>query len=180
MDGCLRCFNDLNGQCLQVVEVNSPILCVAKGWDRLYLGLHSGKVSVFSLTTKRIIDVIHCAECAISCIATAAEGAQKILCIASYDTALTVRDAQSGLLLRCLEGQIKPPCSIRISANIVYTSTTERTLLIHNLSSGKLQKVLNWPSSATGLHIMPKFILSCSFDGLVRCYTKEVVNFALS
>lgn len=173
LDGCLRCFNDQTGNCLQTVELQTPILCIAEGWGKLYLGLHSGRVSIYSLITRKVVDFIQCSTSAISCISTAAEGAQRILCIASYDKAMTVWDVQSGLLLRCLEGQIKPPCSVKISGNIVYTSTTERTCLIHNLSSGKLQKVLNWPSSATGLYVMPKFILSCSFDGLVRCYAKE-------
>lgn len=173
LDGCLRCFNDQTGSCLQTVELQTPILCIAEGWGKLYLGLHSGRVSIYSLITRKVVDFIQCSTSAISCISTAAEGAQRILCIASYDKAMTVWDVQSGLLLRCLEGQIKPPCSVKISGNIVYTSTTERTCLIHNLSSGKLQKVLNWPSSATGLYVMPKFILSCSFDGLVRCYAKE-------
>lgn len=44
---------------------------------------------------------------AVSCLATAQEGARKLLVVGSYDCTISVRDARNGLLLRTLEGHSK-------------------------------------------------------------------------
>lgn len=44
---------------------------------------------------------------AVSCLASTQEGARRILLVGSYDSTISVRDANNGLLLRTLEGHSK-------------------------------------------------------------------------
>lgn len=51
------------------------------------------------------MDVFEChSPRGVSCLGTALEGARRLLLVGSYDSKISVRDAQSGLLLRSLEG----------------------------------------------------------------------------
>lgn len=72
--------------------------------------------SVVSITTSfcsspqtlKELDVLDChGPRGVSCLATAQEGARKVLLVGSYDATISVRDARSGLLLRSLQGHTK-------------------------------------------------------------------------
>lgn len=51
---------------------------------------------------------------AVSCLATAQEGARKLLVVGSYDCTISVRDARNGLLLRTLEGHSKTVLCMKV------------------------------------------------------------------
>ena len=51
---------------------------------------------------------------AVSCLATAQEGARRILLVGSYDSTISVRDAKNGLLLRTLEGHSKTVLCMKV------------------------------------------------------------------
>ncbi|KAL1446153.1 hypothetical protein MTO96_044667 [Rhipicephalus appendiculatus] len=145
-------------------------MCTALAWGKIYLGLQTGHVAVFNLKTQKLQDQFFCSNTSLSRITTSSEGAQKLLCTISFDGGITFRDPSTGLLFRCLEGVVQPPCYISINNGTVYTSSTDRTIRIHELRTGILQKVYECRSAATGLRFHKGLIVCCSFDGLIRCY----------
>lgn len=181
-DGHLRSYEPETGECTNSFNVESPIICSALAWGKIYLGLHSGHVAVFNLKSQKLQDAFFCSDVSLSRITTATEGAQKLLCTITFDGSITVRDPSTGLLFRCLEGCVQPPCYISVNNGTVYTSSTDRTIRIHELRTGILQKVYECRSAATGLRFHKGLIVCCSFDGLIRFYrakdfTCEVVYY---
>lgn len=72
-------------------------------------------LSDLPLQNNKQLDVFEChGPRAVSCLATAQEGARRILLVGSYDTTISVRDAKSGLLLRTLEGHTKTVLCMKV------------------------------------------------------------------
>ncbi|KAH7972343.1 hypothetical protein HPB52_011137 [Rhipicephalus sanguineus] len=162
------------GECTNTFDAEAPIICTALAWGKIYLGLQTGHVAVFNLKSQKLQDNFFCSNTSLSRITTSTEGAQKLLCTISFDGGITVRDPSTGLLFRCLEGVVQPPCYISVNNGTVYTSSTDRTIRIHELRTGILQKVYECRSAATGLRFHKGLIVCCSFDGLIRCYRAKV------
>lgn len=174
LDGLLRSYDPETGDCFNTFNAESPIMCTALAWGKIYLGLQTGYVAVFNVKSRTLQDTFFCSNTSLSRITTSTEGAQKLLCTISFDGGITFRDPSTGLLFRCLEGVVQPPCYISINNGTVYTSSSDRTIRIHELRTGILQKVYECRSAATGLRYHKGLILCCSFDGLIRCYkTKD-------
>ncbi|XP_075722353.1 uncharacterized protein LOC119168525 isoform X4 [Rhipicephalus microplus] len=174
LDGLLRSYDPETGDCFNTFNAESPIMCTALAWGKIYLGLQTGYVAVFNVKSRTLQDTFFCSNTSLSRITTSTEGAQKLLCTISFDGGITFRDPSTGLLFRCLEGVVQPPCYISINNGTVYTSSSDRTIRIHELRTGILQKVYECRSAATGLRYHKGLIVCCSFDGLIRCYkTKD-------
>lgn len=65
---------------------------------------------------------------AVSCLATAQEGARKLLVVGSYDCTISVRDARNGLLLRTLEGHSKTVLCMKVSEWVVGVNSISAAL----------------------------------------------------
>ncbi|XP_050037504.1 uncharacterized protein [Dermacentor andersoni] len=170
LDGILRSYDPETGEYLSSFNAEAPIICTTLAWGKIYLGLQTGHVAVFNLKSQKFQDNFYCSNASVSRITTSTEGAQKLLCTITFDGSITVRDPSTGLLFRCFEGCVQPPCYIAINNGTVYTSSTDRTIRIHELRTGCLQKVYECRSAATGLRFHRGLIVCCSFDGLIRCY----------
>lgn len=60
------------------------------------------------------------------------EGARRVVLIATRNTAITVRDAMSGLLLRTMEGALDPTVyTILLENNLVYCGTSNHNILVY-------------------------------------------------
>lgn len=64
---------------------------------------------------------------AVSCLASTQEGARRILLVGSYDSTISVRDANNGLLLRTLEGHSKTVLCMNVGA--VYKKSSGDTFI---------------------------------------------------
>lgn len=174
LDGNLRSYNAETGECACTFNADAPIICTAVAWGKIYLGLQSGHVSVFNIKSQKFQDHFYCSNASVSRITTATEGAQKLLCTVTFDGSITIRDPSTGLLFRCLEGVVQPPSCIAVNNGFVYTSSTDRTIRVHELRTGCLFKVYESKSAATGMRFQKGLLVCCSFDGLIRCYrTKD-------
>lgn len=170
LDGLLRSYDVETGECTDSFDIQAPVTCSALAWGKVYLGLQTGHVTVFNAKTRKLQDSFYCSNVPVHCMTTTTEGAQKLLCTVSLDGSVTVRDPSTGLLFRCLDGCVQPPCCILVNNGSVYTTSSDRTIRLHELRTGCLQKVYECKSSATGIHFQKGFIICCSFDGLIRFY----------
>lgn len=75
-------------------------------------------MSFFLHQNNKQVDTFEChGPRAVSCLATAQEGARKLLVVGSYDCTISVRDARNGLLLRTLEGHSKTILCMKASVS---------------------------------------------------------------
>ena len=78
---------------------------------------------------------------AVSCLATAQEGARRILLVGSYDSTISIRDAKSGLLLRTLEGHTKTVLCMKVVNDLVFSGSSDQSVHAHNIHVSYLNKI---------------------------------------
>ncbi|KAL0969495.1 hypothetical protein UPYG_G00228050 [Umbra pygmaea] len=171
-DQTIRCYSLQTKECLEVFSLPDRVLCLHNRWKVLYAGLGNGSVVTFSLKTNKQLDVFEChGPRAVSCLATAQEGARRILLVGSYDTTISVRDAKSGLLLRTLEGHAKTVLCMNVANDLVFSGSSDQSVYAHNIHTGELVRVYNGHSHAvTVVAIVGKVMVTACLDKLVRVF----------
>ncbi|KTF77197.1 hypothetical protein cypCar_00034077, partial [Cyprinus carpio] len=139
-------------------------------------GLANGSVITFSLRNNKQLDVFEChGPRAVSCLATAQEGARRILLVGSYDTTISVRDSKSGLLLRTLEGHSKTVLCMKVVNDLVFSGSSDQSVHAHNIHTGELVRIYKGHSHAvTVVAILGKVMVTACLDKLVRVYELQV------
>uniref|UniRef100_A0AAR2M5D8 C2H2-type domain-containing protein n=1 Tax=Pygocentrus nattereri TaxID=42514 RepID=A0AAR2M5D8_PYGNA len=179
-DQTIRCYNIKvhpfvpPSLCLFLTQLSLPdrVLCLHNRWKVLYAGLANGCVVTFSLKNNKQLDVFEChGPRAVSCLATAQEGARRILLVGSYDSTISVRDAKSGLLLRTLEGHTKTVLCMKVVNDLVFSGSSDQSVHAHNIHTGELVRIYKGHSHAvTVVTILGKVMVTACLDKLVRVY----------
>ncbi|XP_076833731.1 zinc finger protein 106 [Brachyhypopomus gauderio] len=171
-DQTVRCFNIKTRKCVQQLSLPDRVLCLHSRWKVLYVGLANGCVVTFSLKTNKQLDVFDChGPRAVSCLATAQEGARRVLLVGSYDSTISVRDAKSGLLLRTLEGHTKTVLCMKVVNDLVFSGSSDQSVHAHNIHTGELVRIYKGHSHAvTVVAILGKVMVTACLDKLVRVY----------
>ncbi|KAB5562305.1 hypothetical protein PHYPO_G00016370 [Pangasianodon hypophthalmus] len=171
-DQTIRCYNIKTRECVQQLSLPDRVLCLHNRWKVLYAGLANGSVVTFSLKNNKQLDVFEChGPRAVSCLATAQEGARRVLLVGSYDSTISVRDAKSGLLLRTLEGHTKTVLCMKVVNDLVFSGSSDQSVHAHNIHTGELVRIYKGHSHAvTVVAILGKVMVTACLDKLVRVY----------
>ncbi|XP_066526131.1 zinc finger protein 106 [Hoplias malabaricus] len=171
-DQTIRCYNIKTRECVQQLSLPDRVLCLHNRWKVLFAGLANGCVVTFSLKNNKQLDVFEChGPRAVSCLATAQEGARHILLVGSYDSTISVRDAKSGLLLRTLEGHTKTVLCMKVVNDLVFSGSSDQSVHAHNIHTGELVRIYKGHSHAvTVVAILGKVMVTACLDKLVRVY----------
>uniref|UniRef100_A0A8B9JD53 Zinc finger protein 106a n=1 Tax=Astyanax mexicanus TaxID=7994 RepID=A0A8B9JD53_ASTMX len=171
-DQTIRCYNIKSRECVQQLSLPDRVLCLHNRWKVLYAGLANGSVVTFSLKNNKQLDVFEChGPRAVSCLATAQEGARHVLLVGSYDSTISVRDAKSGLLLRTLEGHTKTVLCMKVVNDLVFSGSSDQSVHAHNIHTGELVRIYKGHSHAvTVVAILGKVMVTACLDKLVRVY----------
>lgn len=171
-DQTIRCFSIKSKKCLQQLSLPDRVLCLHVSWGILYTGLANGAVSSFDLKSLKELDVFEChGPRGVSCLASAQEGARRVLLVGSYDSTISVRDAKSGLLLRTLEGHSKTVLCLKVVNNLVFSGSSDTSVHAHNIHSGELAQIYKGHGHAvTSIVILGKVMVTACLDKLVRVY----------
>lgn len=171
-DQTIRCFSIKTKKCLQQISVPDRVLCLHVAWNILYAGLANGAVASFDLKTLKELDVFEChGPRGISCLATAQEGARRVLLVGSYDSTISVRDTKSGLLLRSLEGHSKTVLCLKVVNDLVFSGSSDTSVRAHNIHTGELVQIYKGHGHAvTSIVILGKVMVTACLDKLVRVY----------
>ncbi|XP_043119325.1 zinc finger protein 106 [Puntigrus tetrazona] len=171
-DQTIRCYNLKTTECVEQLSLPDRVLCLHNRWKILYAGLANGSVITFSLKNNKQLDVFEChGPRAVSCLATAQEGARHILLVGSYDATISVRDAKSGLLLRTLEGHSKTVLCMKVVNDLVFSGSSDQSVHAHNIHTGELVRIYKGHSHAvTVVAILGKVMVTACLDKLVRVY----------
>lgn len=171
-DQTICCFSIKSKKCLQQLSLPDRVLCLHVSWSILYAGLANGTVISFDLKSLKELDVFEChGPRGISCLASAQEGARRVLLVGSYDSTISVRDAKSGLLLRTLEGHSKTVLCLKVVNDLVFSGSSDTSVHAHNIYSGELVRIYKGHCHAvTSIVILGKVMVTACLDKLVRVY----------
>ncbi|XP_060227844.1 zinc finger protein 106 isoform X6 [Meriones unguiculatus] len=171
-DHTIRCYNVKTRECMEQLQLEDRVLCLHNRWRILYAGLANGTVVTFNVKNNKRQDVFEChGPRAVSCLATAQEGARKLLVVGSYDCTISVRDARNGLLLRTLEGHSKTVLCMKVVNDLVFSGSSDQSVHAHNIHTGELVRIYKGHNHAvTVVNILGKVMVTACLDKFVRVY----------
>ncbi|NWH31572.1 ZN106 protein, partial [Chloropsis hardwickii] len=173
-DHTINCYNIKTKECMEQFKLEDRVLCLHSRWRILYAGLANGTVVTFSIKNNKQVDTFEChGPRAVSCLATAQEGARKLLVVGSYDCTISVRDARNGLLLRTLEGHSKTILCMkaRVVNDLVFSGSSDQSVHAHNIHTGELVRIYKGHNHAvTVVNILGKVMVTACLDKFVRVY----------
>ncbi|XP_013416118.1 zinc finger protein 106 isoform X3 [Lingula anatina] len=132
----LTVFNTQSGK-KREVSFDGKITCFCEAWNFLYIGLDTGEVKTIDLKTQRLSDSFELVDKAVNSLCGAREGSRQLLCVASSDALVTVRDARSGLLLRTLRVTTGLPVSLQEHNNYLYCGTSKGSVIVFDVQNGE-------------------------------------------
>ncbi|NWR52258.1 ZN106 protein, partial [Regulus satrapa] len=172
-DHTINCYNIKTKERVEQFKLEDRVLCLHSRWRILYAGLANGTVVTFSIKNNKQVDAFEChGPRAVSCLATAQEGARKLLVVGSYDCTISVRDARNGLLLRTLEGHSKTILCMKAVVNdLVFSGSSDQSVHAHNIHTGELVRIYKGHNHAvTVVNILGKVMVTACLDKFVRVY----------
>ncbi|XP_053923272.1 zinc finger protein 106 isoform X2 [Cuculus canorus] len=171
-DHTINCYNIKTRECMEQFKLEDRVLCLHSRWRILYAGLANGSVVTFSIKNNKQLDTFEChGPRAVSCLATAQEGARKLLVVGSYDCTISVRDARNGLLLRTLEGHSKTILCMKVVNDLVFSGSSDQSVHAHNIHTGELVRIYKGHNHAvTVVNILGKVMVTACLDKFVRVY----------
>ncbi|NXV01648.1 ZN106 protein, partial [Cettia cetti] len=173
-DHTINCYNIKTKECMEQFKLEDRVLCLHSRWRILYAGLANGTVVTFNIKNNKKVDTFEChGPRAVSCLATAQEGARKLLVVGSYDCTISVRDARNGLLLRTLEGHSKTILCMKASVvnDLVFSGSSDQSVHAHNIHTGELVRIYKGHNHAvTVVNILGKVMVTACLDKFVRVY----------
>ncbi|XP_012583995.1 PREDICTED: zinc finger protein 106 [Condylura cristata] len=171
-DHTIRCYNVKTRESMEQLELEDRVLCLHSRWRILYAGLANGTVVTFSVKNNKRLEIFEChGPRAVSCLATAQEGARKLLVVGSYDCTISVRDARNGLLLRTLEGHSKTILCMKVVNDLVFSGSSDQSVHAHNIHTGELVRIYKGHNHAvTVVNILGKVMVTACLDKFVRVY----------
>ncbi|PKK31287.1 zinc finger protein 106, transcript variant X2 [Columba livia] len=171
-DHTINCYNIKTRERMEQFKLEDRVLCLHSRWRILYAGLANGTVVTFSIKNNKQVDTFEChGPRAVSCLATAQEGARKLLVVGSYDCTISVRDARNGLLLRTLEGHSKTILCMKVVNDLVFSGSSDQSVHAHNIHTGELVRIYKGHNHAvTVVNILGKVMVTACLDKFVRVY----------
>lgn len=171
-DHTIRCYDVKTRECIEQLKLEDRVLCLHNRWRILYAGLANGTVVTFNIKNNKQQEIFEChGPRAVSCLATAQEGARKLLVVGSYDCTISVRDARNGLLLRTLEGHSKTVLCMKVVNDLVFSGSSDQSVHAHNIHTGELVRIYKGHNHAvTVVNILGKVMVTACLDKFVRVY----------
>ncbi|XP_062973738.1 zinc finger protein 106 isoform X2 [Elgaria multicarinata webbii] len=171
-DHNINCYNIKTRELVDQFKLDDRVLCLHSRWRILYAGLANGSVVTYNIKNNKQLEIFEChGPRAISCLATAQEGARRLLIVGSYDCTISVRDARNGLLLRTLEGHSKTVLCMKVVNDLVFSGSSDQSVHAHNIHTGELVRIYKGHNHAvTVVNILGKVMVTACLDKCVRVY----------
>ncbi|EPQ04008.1 Zinc finger protein 106 like protein [Myotis brandtii] len=147
-DKTVRAYNLVTRECLEQLQLDDRVLCLHSRWRILYAGLANGTVVTFNIENNKRLEIFEChGPRAVSCLATAQEGARKLLVVGSYD------------------------CTISVVNDLVFSGSSDQSVHAHNIHTGELVRIYKGHNHAvTVVNILGKVMVTACLDKFVRVY----------
>ncbi|XP_014372171.2 uncharacterized protein LOC106721666 [Papilio machaon] len=153
-------------------NVLSPIQTMDRAWDTVFVGTRTGFVLQFECKNNMLIPVstVKFSDQSILALRAMKEGPRKVLLVASRSENVTIKDAQTGLLLRTLEGPKMTVYTLLYEDGKVYCGTSNHQIQVFDYTSGSHVGVHEGGKGAVCLRACGGLLFAGCYDGCVYVY----------
>ncbi|XP_053613628.1 uncharacterized protein LOC128677069 [Plodia interpunctella] len=153
-------------------NVLSPIQSMDRAWDTVFVGTRTGFVLQFECKNNMLIPVstVKFSEQSILALRAMKEGPRKVLLVAARAEDVTVRDAQTGLLLRTLSGPKMTVYSLLYEDGKVYCGTSSHQIHVFDYASSSHVATHSGGKGVVCLRASGGLLFAGCYDGCVYVY----------
>ncbi|XP_046971195.1 uncharacterized protein LOC124538249 [Vanessa cardui] len=153
-------------------NVLSPIQTMDRAWDTVFVGTRTGFVLQFECKNNMLIPVssVKFSDQSILALRAMKEGPRKVLLVAARSENVTIKDAQTGLLLRTLDGPKMTVYSLLYEDGKVYCGTSSHQIHVFDYTSGGHVGTHEGGKGAVCLRATGGLLFAGCYDGCVYVY----------
>ncbi|XP_078489065.1 uncharacterized protein LOC100178710 [Ciona intestinalis] len=168
------CNHNVNFATTNFVHYDNAILCVHYSKPTAYIGTRDGRVLMYNCTNLKVDEVFDChSPHSVTALTSGTDGARRVLCCGTSNSQVSIRDADDGLLLRLFTGHTKTINCLNLVHDLLYSGSTDRTILVHSISSGTLMHRISGfhNGSVRSLCVYKNSVASICTDKNFRVFT---------
>ncbi|XP_061721604.1 uncharacterized protein LOC133528290 [Cydia pomonella] len=153
-------------------NVLSPIQTMDRAWDTVYVGTRTGFVTQYECKNNMLIprSTMKFSEQSILALRALKEGPRKVLLVAARSENVTIKDAQTGLLMRTLEGPRMTVYTLVFEEGKVYCGTSSHQIHVFDYNSGSHCGTHEGGKGAVCLRATGGLLFAGCYDGCVYVY----------
>ncbi|XP_028176468.1 zinc finger protein 106-like [Ostrinia furnacalis] len=153
-------------------NVLSPIQTMDRAWDTIFVGTRTGFVLQFECKNNMLIPVstVKFSDQSILALRAMKEGPRKVLLVAARFEDVTVKDAQTGLLLRTLEGPKMTVYTLLYEEGKVYCGTSSHQIHVFDYTSGSHTGIHEGGKGTVCIRVTGGLLFAGCYDGCVYIY----------
>lgn len=153
-------------------NVLSPIQTMDRAWDTIFVGTRTGFVLQFECKNNMLIPVstVKFSDQSILALRAMKEGPRKVLLVAARSENVTIKDAQTGLLLRSLVGPKMTVYTLLFEDGKVYCGTSSHQIHVFDYSTGSHVGSHEGGKGAVCLRATGGLVFAGCYDGCVYVY----------
>ncbi|KAJ8713869.1 hypothetical protein PYW08_007489 [Mythimna loreyi] len=153
-------------------NVLSPIQTMDRAWDTVFVGTRTGFVLQFECKNNMLIPVstVKFSEQSILALRAMKEGPRKVLLVAARSENVTIKDAQTGLLLRTLSGPKMTVYTLLFEDGKVFCGTSSHQIHVFDYASGSHTGCHEGGKGAVCLRATGGLLFAGCYDGCVYVY----------
>ncbi|CAH0594083.1 unnamed protein product [Chrysodeixis includens] len=153
-------------------NVLSPIQTMDRAWDTVFVGTRTGFVLQFECKNNMLIPVstVKFSEQSILALRAIKEGPRKVLLVAARSENVTIKDAQTGLLLRTLCGPKMTVYTLLFEDGKVFCGTSSHQIHVFDYASGAHTGCHEGGKGAVCLRATGGLLFAGCYDGCVYIY----------
>ncbi|XP_023953507.1 uncharacterized protein LOC112057242 [Bicyclus anynana] len=153
-------------------NVLSPIQTMDRAWDTVFVGTRTGFVLQFECKNNMLIPVssVKFSDQSILALRAMKEGPRKVLLVAARSESVTIKDAQTGLLLRTLDGPKMTVYSLLYEDGKIFCGTSSHQIHVFDYASGSHAGTHSGGKGAVCLRAVGGLLFAGCYDGCVYVY----------
>ncbi|XP_045527639.1 uncharacterized protein LOC123716118 [Pieris brassicae] len=153
-------------------NVLSPIQTMDRAWDTVFVGTRTGFVLQFECKNNLLIPVstVKFSDQSILALRAMKEGPRKVLLVAARSENVTIKDAQTGLLLRTLNGPKMTVYTLLYEDGKVYCGTSSHQIQVFDYTSGTHVGTHEGGKGAVCLRAVGGLLFAGCYDGCIYVY----------
>ncbi|CAK1552346.1 unnamed protein product [Leptosia nina] len=153
-------------------NVLSPIQTMDRAWDTVFVGTRTGFVLQFECKNNLLIPIstVKFSDQSILALRAMKEGPRKVLLVAARSENVTVKDAQTGLLLRTLNGPKMTVYTLLYEDGKIYCGTSSHQIHVFEYTSGTHVGTHEGGKGAVCLRTAGGLLFAGCYDGCIYVY----------
>ncbi|XP_052128012.1 uncharacterized protein LOC113203761 isoform X1 [Frankliniella occidentalis] len=178
-DGFLKLYNivqlganetKFNIKPQKILNLSKAISVITCEWGTAYVGTKAGSICPFILKTEKLAETITLEGSAVLAIKSHKEGPRKVIIISCRNQPITIRDAESGLLLRQFGTMQQTVYCLNLHDNLLFCGTDGNHILVYDFQGGILKYKLSTGKGIVNIVQVDEVLFAGSYDGNIYVF----------